>query len=183
MWVGIGKRLGISPQFLNTVWWTTTPPPPHTIQPFLQNKLWAIHLVIHSLWWKAPLPPHHGYVWCCGEMPPFEWGGWGGNSPQNIQKPPPYSSTPNSTPILSLEGEGAIHHRELWNCGKMPLTPWKVHPPLPIQKIDISQVVNSKNTCIEKGGGGGIHHGSIWCCDEMPPSSPTPFKPWEGGGG
>ena len=70
------------------------------------------------------------------------------------EKPPPYSSTPNSTPVLSLEGRGAIHHRALWNCGKMPLTPWKVHPPLPIQKIDVSHVVNSKIHVLKRDGEG-----------------------------
>ena len=97
------------------------------------------------------------------------------------EKPPPYSSTP----VLSLEGEGAIHHRALWNCGKMLLTPWKVHPPLPIQKIDVSQVVNSKTHVLKRDGDGegestmGLFDAVVKC----PPLLLHPLNLEKGGGG
>ena len=125
-------------------------------------------------------------------MPPFEWGGGGGAIHHRAfrscgEKPPPYSSTPNSTPILSLEGEGAIHHRALWICGKMPLTLWKVHPPLPIQKIDVSQVVNSKIHVLKRDGDGegestmGLFDAVVKC--PLLPLHPLNFGKWWGGGG
>ena len=51
MWVGIGKRLGIS-QLLNTVWWTTTP-----IQSSLSYKISCRQSIWSFIFCGEKLPP------------------------------------------------------------------------------------------------------------------------------
>ena len=72
-----------------------------------------------------------------------------------------------NAPLWVGGGGGGIHHRAFRSCGEKP-PPYSSTP--------------NQTPILSLEGEGAIHHGSIWCCGEMPPSSPTPFKPWEGGG-
>ena len=117
--------------------------------------------------------------------------------------PPPPPHLPSFLTHTSIQlgsGEGAIHHRALWNCGKMPLTLFQ------LKKTYVSQIVNSKILerdrgqsttgmfdavvkCppLSGGGGGAIHRRAFRSCGEKPPpysSTPnqTPIISLEGGG-